>query len=318
MFAIGRFTGLILSLAISGLTGHALAADKMIVAVGNQGNWENSIPELGQKQGIFAKHGLNVEVLYTQGGAESQQAVISRSVDLGAGIGPAGAMAAFAQGAPIRIIGSSLTGPNDQFWYARADSPIKKPEDMAGKTVSYSTSGSSTNSVVLAFKQRYRIDFKETKTGAAAATFTQVMSGQVDVGWASPPFGLEEIDSGRIRVVARASDIPEFQNQTVRVLIANPDVMKERTDVFKRFFAAYRETVDWMYSDPEALKLYAQIAGVSPGMAKRIRDEFREKKTIEPAQFSGADDIMKDAVKFGYMKTALSKEELEKLVVLQK
>ncbi|EUB99165.1 hypothetical protein PMI07_005446 [Rhizobium sp. CF080] len=318
MFALGRFSGLMLSLALCGLAGNALAADKFVVAVGNQGNWENSIPELGQKHGIFAKHGLDVDVLYTQGGAESQQAVISRSVDIGAGIGPAGAMAAFAQGAPIRIIGSSLTGPNDQFWYVRADSAIKKPEEMAGKTVSYSTSGSSTNSVVLAFKQRFKIDFKETKTGAAAATFTQVMSGQVDVGWASPPFGLEEIDGGRIRVVARASDIPEFQNQTVRVLIANPDVMKERADVFKRFFTAYRETIDWMYSDPEALKQYAAIAGVSPAMAKRIRDEFRDKKTIEPAQFSGADDIMKDAIKFGYLKATLSQDQLGKLVELQK
>jgi len=318
MSRLRKLSALAISIAMLAWADASWAADKVVVAVGNQGNWENSIPELGQKHGIFAKHGLDVEVLYTQGGAESQQAVISRSVDIGAGIGPAGAIAAFAQGAPIRIIGSSLTGPNDQFWYVRADSAIKQPADMAGKTVSYSTSGSSTNSVVLAFKQRFGIDFKETKTGAASATFTQVMSGQVDVGWASPPFGLEELDKGRIRIIARASDVPEFLNQTIRVLIANPDVMKEKADVFKRFFAAYRETIEWMYSDPEALKQYAEIAGITPEMAKRIRDEFRDKKTIEPAQFSGADDIMKDAIKFGYLKAAISQDQLNQLVTLQK
>ena len=34
-------------------------------------------PELGQQAGIFKKHGLVLEILYTQGGGETQQAVIS-------------------------------------------------------------------------------------------------------------------------------------------------------------------------------------------------------------------------------------------------
>ena len=88
----------------------ACAQDKLKVAVGQRGVWENSVSELGQDAGIFKKHGLSLEVLYTQGGGETQQAVISGSVDLGIGVGTHGVMGAFVKGAPVRILGSTMRG----------------------------------------------------------------------------------------------------------------------------------------------------------------------------------------------------------------
>ena len=67
--------------------GGAAAQDVLKVAIGQRGAWENSSAELGQNQGIFKKHGLNLEILYTQGSGETMQAVISGSVDIGVGIG---------------------------------------------------------------------------------------------------------------------------------------------------------------------------------------------------------------------------------------
>src|SRR5450631_281250 len=68
----------------------ALAQDTLKLAIGQRGNWENAAPELGQKVGIFAKHGLTLEILYTQGAGETLQAVISGSVDMGLGVATAG------------------------------------------------------------------------------------------------------------------------------------------------------------------------------------------------------------------------------------
>ena len=64
-------------------TGSAQVTLKL--AVGQRGNWDTSVGELGQRAGIFKKHGLELEILYTQGGGETQQAVISGSVDIGVG-----------------------------------------------------------------------------------------------------------------------------------------------------------------------------------------------------------------------------------------
>jgi ABC-type nitrate/sulfonate/bicarbonate transport system substrate-binding protein len=45
------------------------------------------VPDVGQRAGIFKKHGLILEILYTNGGGETMQAVISGSVDLGISAG---------------------------------------------------------------------------------------------------------------------------------------------------------------------------------------------------------------------------------------
>src|SRR5271170_7578190 len=62
-------------------TGHALETLKL--AVGAPGNWDTCIPAIGQRAGIFKRHGIELELLYTQGGGETMQAVISGSVDIG-------------------------------------------------------------------------------------------------------------------------------------------------------------------------------------------------------------------------------------------
>src|SRR5215469_3960590 len=57
------------------------AQDKLRIAGGLAGTWENSFSELGQNAGFFKKHGLVLEIFYTQGAGETQQAVISGSAE---------------------------------------------------------------------------------------------------------------------------------------------------------------------------------------------------------------------------------------------
>ena len=170
-------------------TSAAAAEDQLKLAIGARGNWETAASELGQNAGFFKKRGLQLEILYTQGSGETQQAVISGSVEIGIGLGTTSVMAAFAKGAPVRVIGNASTG-SSEFWYVPANSPVQNMQGAAGKTIAYSTNGSSSHLEVLAFIKHYGIDAKPVGTGGTAATFTQVMSGQVDVGWSSPPFGI--------------------------------------------------------------------------------------------------------------------------------
>jgi NitT/TauT family transport system substrate-binding protein len=295
----------------------AQAQDTLKLAIGQRGNWENAMPELGQKAGIFKKHGLNLEILYTQGGGETQQAVISGSVDLGIGVGTGGAMGAFAKGAPIRAFANSMTGAYDLYWYVPANSPIKTMKDAGGKSIAFSTRGSSTNTIVLGFLKHFGIDAKPVATGNPAATFTQTMSGQVDVGWSSPPFGVEALDQGRIRVVARGSDVPSFRDQTVRVQIVNAGALQQKKDAIARFVDAWRETLDWMYSDPAAIKAYAEWVNVPEALARRVRDEFYPKENMDPGRISGIEQAMADAVELKFLAAPLTKEQLDQFFQLQ-
>jgi NitT/TauT family transport system substrate-binding protein len=299
---------------VAGIALPAAAQDKLKLAIGQRGNWDTSVSEVGTRLGIFKKHGLELEMLYTQGGGETQQAVLSNSVDIGVAVGIMGALGAYSKGAPIRIIGAETTGGQDLFWYVKADSPIKTLKDFEGKTVAYSTNGSSTHGVVNAYIKENNIKPRPTATGGPAATLTQVMSGQIDVGWSAPPFGLQQLDKGEIRVIATGNDTQAFKSQTVRLLVTNTATLQSKKPVLERFMKAYRETVDAMYSDPAALKHYADFVGIPEAIAKRTRDDFFPKAAIDPDKIVGLETIVPDAVTLKYTAQPLTKEQLSELI----
>lgn len=304
----------LLALGVMARVPVAGAQDTLKLAVGQRGNWDTSVAEVGQRMGIFKKQGLTLEILYTQGGGETQQAVISGSVDVGVAAGIMGALSAYSKGAPVRIIGAETTGARDLYWYAKSDSPIKTLKDTEGKSIAYSTNGSSTHGIVTAFMKQYNLKAKPVGTGGPAPTLTQVMSGQIDVGWSAPPFGLDQLDSGQIRIVATGSDAAAFKGQTVRLLITNTQTLQSRKPVLERFMKAYRETIDQMYTDPAALKVYADFVGITEAKAKRTRDDFFPREAIDPDRVIGLDTIVQDAVALKFTTTPLTKEQLSELI----
>jgi NitT/TauT family transport system substrate-binding protein len=241
--------------------------------------------------------------------------VISGSADLGIAGGIMGALSAYSKGAPVRIISAETTGASDLFWYVPANSPIKTLKDTEGKTIAYSTNGSSTHGIVTAFMKQYDLKAKPTATGSPSSTLTQVMSGQIDIGWSAPPFGLKQLDEGAIRIVASGNDAAVFKGQTVRVNITNVQTLTTRKAVLERYMKAYRETVDWMYSDdPKALATYAEFVGIPIETAKRVRDQFFPKSAVDPDRIVGLDTIVPDAVALKFTATQLTKEQLAELI----
>jgi NitT/TauT family transport system substrate-binding protein len=305
--------GLVVALVLG--AGSALADDTLKVVIGQINNWENQAPTLGQDAGIFKKHGLVLENTGTQGAGETIQAVISGSADIGAGVGAAGVMRAFSKGAPVRILAPAFTGTGDLFWYVKADSKIQSLKDATPEaTIAYSTNGSSSNNIVVAFVSELGAKAKPTATGGPAATLTAVMSGQVDIGWAAPPFGLRELKEGKIRIVAKGSDVPSLRGQTVRTLIVNADSLKTKRDAIMRFMDAYREAVDWMYSDPKAVEMYSKKMNQPVELLKESMDKFQPKETLQTDKFADLDGAIADAVKLKFLEQPLTKEQVTELL----
>jgi NitT/TauT family transport system substrate-binding protein len=308
----GPLLGLVAASYLFGLQ-PALAQDKLKLAVGQRGNWDTSVSEVGQRAGIFKKHGLELEIVYTQGAGETQQAVISGSVDIGVAVGIMGVLSAFSKGAPVRVIGAETTGASDLYWYVKADSPIKSLKDTAGKSLAYSTNGSSTHGIVTAFMKQYGLSAKPTATGGPPGTLTQVMSGQIDIGWAAPPFGLDQLDQKQIRVLASGNDADAFKGQTVRLLMTTAPVLQTKKAAIDRYMKAYRETIDFMYTDA-GLKAYADWLKIPEAKARRTRDDFFPKAAIDPDRIVGLDAVVKDAVALKFTATELTKAQLAELI----
>ena len=308
---IGRIAAIGLALATAQT---AMAQDKLKVATGQRGNWDTSVGEIGTKAGIFKKHGLELEILYTQGGGETQQAVISGSTEIGIAAGIMGVIGAYSTGAPVRIIGAETTGAGDLFWYVRSDSPIKSLKDTEGKTIAFSTKGSSTDGIVTAFMKEYSLKAKPTATGSPSTTLTQVMSGQIDVGWSAPPFGLDRLDKGEIRIIATGNDASVFKGQTVRLVIANAQALAQKKDIIDRYMKAYRETVNYMYSEPKALEIFAEFNQISVETAKRTRDGFFPKSAIDPDTIVGLNTVMPDAVEMKFIAAPLTEAQIKDMI----
>ncbi|HEX2656374.1 MAG TPA: ABC transporter substrate-binding protein [Xanthobacteraceae bacterium] len=289
----------------------AAADDTLKIAIGQKDNWENQVPALGTRAGIFKKHGIVLEMFGTAGAGETLQAVIGGSADIGIGIGTPGALRAFARGAPIRALAAGFTGTNDLYWYVPTNSPLKSLTDATEKnTIAYSTSGSTSNNLVLAFAKELGVKAKPTATGGPPSTFTQVMSGQIDIGWAAPPFGLDAIEEGKIRIIGRGSDASSTRNQTVRVQIVNLNTLQARKDVLVRFMQAYRETLDWMYADPAAVKYYAESIEKPERLVLLAREKFYPKEAILPDRVSDFDKVMEDSVALKFLDAPLNQKQV--------
>lgn len=313
MTTLVRALGLIAPLALAAAP--ASAEDQLKVVIGQINNWENQAPTLGQDAGIFKKHGLVLENVGTRGAGETIQAVISGSADLGAGVGVAGVMRAFEKGAPVRILMPAFTGTGDIYWFVRADSKIKSLKDATPEnTIAYSTNGSSSNNIVVAFVQELGCKAKPTATGSPAGTLTAVMSGQVDIGWSAPPFGLQEEKEGKIRIIARGSDVPSLRGQTVRTIIVNANALKTKHDAIMRFVQAYRESVEWMYTDPKAVEMYSNKIHKPVDLLKASMAKFHPKPALQTDHMADLDGAVRDAVKLKFLQKPLTKEQLAELI----
>jgi NitT/TauT family transport system substrate-binding protein len=287
------------------------AAETLKVAVAQRGFWNSTFIDVGLKQGYFKEVGLDIDILYTEGGASTLTPVIAGSIDIAMTNGILGVVAAYAKGMPVKIISAEATGAAEAFWYARPESGIRRLADTNGKTVAYSSPGSSTNLILLQLVSQAKVAPKLVATGGAPATLTQVMSGQIDVGWSVPPFVLQQLADGKLVIIARGSDVPALAQQTIRVNVANANALKERRDAFVRFIRALSRAIDWAYSDPGAIDHYAEIAKVPRALAQQTRDEFFPKEALQLAEVKGLDVTLKQALEFKYITSPMSLAETQ-------
>lgn len=309
-----NFRKFLIFLSLGIFMGHAAAQDKVRAAVGQRGNWDTLFISQGTEAGIFKKNNLDVDITWTRGGAETLQAIITDSADVAMANGILGVIGAASKGAPVKIVSAQMTGAGDIFWYVKADSPIKSMNDMNGKTMGFSRPGSSTDLVGRALAEHFKVQPKHISTGGIPDTRTQVMSGQIDAGWSAAPFNFELVSEGKIRIIARGSDVPSLNEQTVRVNAASTKFLKEKRDVARRFMKAYYESIEWVYANPDkSTAFYASFNKTSPEIAKQTIEAF-PKAAVAPWPVKGLKQNIEEAVQNKQLAKPMPQAEAEKLL----
>jgi NitT/TauT family transport system substrate-binding protein len=287
-------------------------AETIKVAISQRGFWDSSFVDFATREGFFKEAGIEVEPFYTDGGASTLDAVMSGSVDIGMSNGILGVIGRYAKGAPIRVVTAQMTGAAEAFWYARTESGVRSLKDAGGKTVAFSSPGSSTNLMLLALLKQADVVARPTATGGAASTLTQVMTQQIDIGWSVPPFGLSQIEDGKIAIIARGSDVPDFAQQTLRVNVTREEILRDKRELLTRFIKVYVRAIDWAYRDDRSLNHYAEANRITAQIATRTR-EFYPKEALQVGEIKGLDLTLRDALAAKYITRAMEPKDLAPL-----
>src|ERR1700761_5621182 len=288
-------------------TSASFAVEKLKVAIPQRGFWDSTWVEFGEAAGFFKEAGLEVEVFYTEGGAQTIATVASGSVDIAMANGILGALGAYIKGGdatPYRIISAEMTGANELFWYVPAASPIKTLADAGeGKTIAFSSPGSSSNLILLTLVKQAGAKAKLVPTGGVPGTYTQVMTGQIDVGWSAVPFVLKDVNEGKARIVARAREATELKDQTIRANLANVSSLKTRREAITKFMQVIQKSIDWAYGEghEKAIEIFAKNTKVTPEIAKQAVDEFFPKSAMQVGEIKDLPRSLQDALDFKFI-----------------
>lgn len=301
----------------------AMAQTKLVVATPQAVLFDTGLPfAVAKEKGFFKEAGLDVETVVVRGGGENVQAVVSGSVNIALATGFFSVLTAFEKGAPVRVLAAEITGLADLYWYAMGTSPYRKVEDLAGKRIAFSNPGSSTHMAALAVIDQLKAKGlpapQAIALGGMPDTFTGVKTGQADAGWAVPPFFLDQIEKGDIRIVFRGDEIQKFNDVTIRVTFANANFVEKNPDTVRAFFRAYQKTLDFMFDNrQETVRIWLK-QGLKSSEALALRSyDFYTKASVALKPIKGVQSTMEDAVKFNFLKQSLTQAQLERLIDLK-
>jgi len=290
------------------------AADKVRLMISQKMPWELFAPEHAVAEGYYKEENLDVEISYASGGADTLQTIITGSQDIATGNGALGVVAAFAKGAPVKVIASSGRGTEDVFWYVPKDSPIKTLKDLEGKELAYSRPGSTTHLIGQEILRLSGVHAKLVSVGDPSASRTMVMSGQIATAWAPFPANYDLVRKGETRIVVTGAAAKTMDNDTIRVNVANADWLKSHRDVAERFMRATWKGMEFQYKlTDRGVKRYAEKWGLDPQDIKEA-PKFIPFHSVTFQPFGNLDGLIKTAIDLKMLREPLTDQQKKDLI----
>ncbi|MBX7267202.1 ABC transporter substrate-binding protein [Micromonospora sp. Llam7] len=202
----------------------------------------------GIKAGIFARHGLAVEVLPAQGGAQAIPALINGDIDFAIGQ-PFGPFRADLQDLGVVLIGnyasSYADGDDINAVVASAESGITRPAELAGRRVAVNSLGAAGDVTIMAAVEKdggdpTTIKFVEVAFPDVPA---QLEAGNIDAAWVPEPFVTQLRSRGDTFIVAPyQAVVPGLATLTT---IATRERTESDPELIADFSTAMKEALQW-------------------------------------------------------------------------
>jgi NitT/TauT family transport system substrate-binding protein len=316
------FVALFILFGVASSASAAAARTKIIVVVPHRILFTVALPVyIAQEKGFYRENNIDVDAVFTRGGGENVQAVVSGDAQIGLGTGTLAVISAFVKKAPIRIAAAEITGM-DAFWYVQSSTPMRKLEDLAGKKVAYSRPGASSHMAVLAIADQIKAKglkpAEPVSLGGIPEVYTAVRTGQTDAGWSVAPFQLDLVEKGVLRVVVKGEEITAMREITPRVHFLNNDFAAKNPDAVRGFFRAQQRALDYMFEHKEdTAKIWIRRAEMKYPEAAVLKtwDYYnRAAMTLKPIR--GLQATIEDGIRNKFLTQPLTQAEINSLIDL--
>jgi NitT/TauT family transport system substrate-binding protein len=257
---------------------------------------------LGIQRHFFASHGLKIVPKQVQQGSLIINQVISGALDIGFS-NNVSLIAAVSHGLPLHIVAAgNQAGPGlYSAIFVRAGSPIRTPQDLAGKHIAVNAVANVGPLVVNAALQKEGVDV--SKISYVAVPFPNManalVKGQVDAVWAVEPFsGAISVQSGTRRIMEPYTLLPK--NFPVASYFVSSRYLSQNRSVVKGFTAAMNESLRYAQSHPAQVRqILPTFLKIPPAVAaKVVLPEWGT--NVEPAQLTTTAQL---ARRYGYIST---------------
>jgi NitT/TauT family transport system substrate-binding protein len=298
------------------------ARTKIVVVVPHRILFTVALPVyVAQEKGFYRENNIDVDAVFTRGGGENVQAVVSGDAQIGLGTGTLAVISAFVKKAPIKIAAAEITGL-DAFWYAQSNTPIRRLEDLAGKKVAYSRPGSSTHMGALAIADQVKAKGlkppEAVSLGGIPEVYTAVRTGQADSGWSVPPFQLDRVDKGELRVIVKGDDLTSLKDITPRVHFLNNEFAAKNPEAVRGFFRAQQKALDYMFENKaDTAKMWIRRAELKfPESAILKTWDYYSRAAMALKPIRGLQATVEDGIRNKFLTQPLTEAEIKALIDL--
>ncbi|MGE5303894.1 MAG: ABC transporter substrate-binding protein [Alphaproteobacteria bacterium] len=309
-------------LAASSSAWPAAARTKIVIVVPHRILFTVAVPVyVAQEKGFYRENNIDVDAVFTRGGGENVQAVVSGDAQIGLSTGTLAVMSAFMKKAPIKIAAAEITGL-DSFWYVQSSTPIRRLEDLAGKKIAYSRPGSSTHMGTLAIVDQVKAKGlkppEPVSLGGIPEVYTAVRTGQADAGWSVPPYELDLVDKGVLRVVVKGDDLVALRDITPRVHFVNTAFAAKNPEAVRGFFRAQQKALDYMFENKaDTAKIWMRRAELKfPESAVLKTWDYYSRAAMALKPIRGVQATIEDGIRNKFLTRPLTQAEIDALIDL--
>jgi NitT/TauT family transport system substrate-binding protein len=327
LLAASRNLGLILPVsfvlcALASSSGAAAARTKIVVVVPHRILFTVALPVyVAQEKGFYKENNIDVDAVFTRGGGENVQAVVSGDAQIGLGTGTLAVISAFVKKAPIKIAAAEITGL-DAIWYVQGNTPMRRLEDLAGKKVAYSRPGASTHMGALAIAEQIKAKGltppELVSLGGIPEVYTAVRTGQADAGWSVPPFQLDRVEKGELRVVVKGDELASLREITPRVHFVNNAFAARNPEAVRAFFRAQQRALDYMFENKaDSANIWIRRAEMKfPEAAVLKTWDYYSRTAMVLKPVRGVQATIEDGIRNKFLAKPLTRAELDTLIDL--